>query len=235
MPKLPAIFRTAAVLIFTGSTVFSQDFDKGLEAYDAGDYSAAMQEWQPLAEQGHSSAQFSLGRMYAHGKGVPKDLTESTRWFRLAAEQGHSPAQFVLGYMFENGDGVPKDLAEAARWFRLAADQGNALAQYSLGVMYLTGEGVLKDSTEAAGWFRLASKQGHAWAQINLGKMFYAGKGVLKDAVSAHMWFNISSANGDEDAREVRELVEKEMTQEQIAEATRRARVCMASDYQDCD
>jgi hypothetical protein len=33
----------------------------------------------------------------------------------------------------------------------------------------------------------------------------------------------------------VRDKLEKEMTPEQIADATKRAKVCMSSDYQDCE
>lgn len=50
------LFRTAAVLIFIGSTVSAQDFSKGLEAYNAGDFNTALQKWRPLAEQGNAGA-----------------------------------------------------------------------------------------------------------------------------------------------------------------------------------
>ena len=36
------------------------DFAKGLDAAQKGDYATALKEWQPLAEQGDSSAQYSL-------------------------------------------------------------------------------------------------------------------------------------------------------------------------------
>jgi hypothetical protein len=49
------------------------------------------------------------------------------------------------------------------------------------------------------------------------------------------MCWNIASAYSDGAAGESRDEIEKEMTREQIAEATKRAKVCMATDYQDCD
>jgi hypothetical protein len=49
------------------------------------------------------------------------------------------------------------------------------------------------------------------------------------------MWWNIAGANGSETAPQLRNDVEKEMTREQIAEATKRAKICMSSNYQDCD
>ena len=42
----------AAVLSLAFTPVAAQDFQKGLAAYQAGDYAAALQEWTPLAEAG---------------------------------------------------------------------------------------------------------------------------------------------------------------------------------------
>lgn len=78
-------------------------FNKGLDAYNAGDYQAALTEWRPLADQGHSSAQLNLGVMYDNGEGVPQDDSEAAKWFRLAADQGDADAQYNLGIMYDNG------------------------------------------------------------------------------------------------------------------------------------
>lgn len=126
-------------------------------------------------------------------------------------------------------------MAEAVRWYRLAADQGLAVAQTNLGIMYDKGAGVPEDEAEAARWFRLAADQGDADAQYNLGVMYANGEGVILDFVSAHMWFSSGGANGNNLGSEYRDVVEKRMTAEAIYEAERRARVCMASNYTNCD
>ncbi len=54
--------------------------------------------------------------------------------------------------------------------------------------------------------------------------MYSAGDGVPQDYVKAHLWFNLAAAQGNEDARELRDLWAKKMTPEQIAEAQRLAR-----------
>jgi TPR repeat protein len=41
-------------------------------------------------------AQFSLGLMYYHGKGVAQDYNEAARWYRIAAEGGHAKAKEAL-------------------------------------------------------------------------------------------------------------------------------------------
>ena len=130
---------------------------------------------------------------------------------------------------------MPEDDAEAARWYRLAADQGHADAQNNLGLKYASGEGVVEDDAEAVRWYRLAADQGLANAQYNLGLMYAKGEGVLQDNVTAHMWFNIAGANGAEDGRDNREIIERKMTPADISEAQKRARICMASNYTDCE
>ena len=111
------------------------------------------------------------------------------------------------------------------RWYRLAADQGLADAQHNLGLMYANGEGVRK----------MTPNQGHAGAQNSLGVKYADGEGVLQDNVTAHMWFNIAGANGVEFGRDNREKIERKMTPFYVSEAQKRARICMASNYTDCE
>jgi TPR repeat protein len=145
------------------------DFDSGREAYRRGDYATAMREWRPLAEQGHSLAQYFLGSMYEAGLGVPEDDGEAVKWFRRAAEQGHAEAQTHLGVRYDLGWGVPEDDAKAVKWWRLAAEQGDTSAQLSLGLMYIFGKGVPEDFVQAYAWFNLAAAQGDKNAAKNKG------------------------------------------------------------------
>ena len=62
------------------------------DAYESGNYTTALHEWEPLAKNGNSSAQFNLGQMYRKGEGVPKDHKTAVWWYRLASEQGYSIA-----------------------------------------------------------------------------------------------------------------------------------------------
>ena len=49
----------------------SADYQKGLKAYQAGDYVTASSVFLLLAEAGDATAQTALGVMYADGKGGP--------------------------------------------------------------------------------------------------------------------------------------------------------------------
>jgi hypothetical protein len=174
-PSHIAAFAIWAVL---ATPLGAQDFGAGVAAYEAGDFATALENWQPLAEQGNANAQFVLGFMYDTGRGVLQDDAEAARWYRMAAEQGDAIAQINLGFIYETGQGVLQDDAEAVRWYRLAAEQGDARGQYNLGVMYATGQGVPQDYAEAVRWYRLAAEQGYAIAHYNLGGMYFNGQGV---------------------------------------------------------
>jgi TPR repeat protein len=100
----------------------------GYQSYLKGDYSAAYNEWLPLAELGDAEAQYNLGVMYDEGAGMEQDLAAAAGWYRKAAEQGFMDAQTNLGIMYYHGQGVGRDHAEAARWFSLAASQGDSQA-----------------------------------------------------------------------------------------------------------
>ena len=115
------------------------------------------------------------------------------------------------------------------------AEQGYADAQTLVGEMYRTGRGVGQDYEKAARWYRAAAEQGVENAQTNLGLMYANGNGVIQDYSTAHMWLNIAASNGYSDAVHNRDVIADRMTPEAIAEAQSRARICIESDYQDCD
>ena len=77
---------------FATPVSWSADFNKGVTAYQAGNYKAALAEWRPLAHAGNARAQNFLGFMYDNGEGVLEDDLEAVKWYRLAAEQGNSKA-----------------------------------------------------------------------------------------------------------------------------------------------
>ena len=129
------------------------------------------------------------------------------------------------------------DFATALREWRPLAEQGDAKAQHYLAWLFQEGRGVTKKYKEAAKWYRKSAEQGYAWSQKELGWMYYRGQGVLKDVVYTHMWFNIAASSGDPlaaDAGGWRDLIAKEMTTEQLAEAQKLARECVRKKYKGC-
>ena len=137
------------------SLVFAApDLESVRRSYEHSDYTAALKEVMPLAEQGNPDAQVFLAKMYLKGQGVPKDPDQANKWFRRAAMQGNAESQFFLGawYLLPH-----RDITEGLKWVQLSAEQGNQDAQLLLGKAYLQGE-LPREPVQADMWLRLAAK-----------------------------------------------------------------------------
>jgi uncharacterized protein len=143
-------------LILMAAASAQAGLQEGINAYEKGNYSAALKEFKRLAAKGDAEAQSALGYMYASGHGVKQDYKKAASWYRKAAEQGHAGAQSNLGVMYASGQGMPQNDKEAAAWYLKAAEQGYAAAQFNLGVMYANGQGVPQDLVQAHKLFSLA-------------------------------------------------------------------------------
>lgn len=132
------------------------DLDRMAEAsrlYSDRDYEAAIRIYLPLAEKGRGDAQYMVGLMHQHGRGVPQDLTKAAEWYAKASDQGISEAQNNLGVLYRDGRGVQKDPGKAFELFRKAALQRNADACLSVGAALVNGVGVARDLVDAYGWY----------------------------------------------------------------------------------
>ena len=74
------------------SPSWGANFDKGFAAYQSGDFTTALREWTPLAEQGDADAQNNLGVMYDNGNGVLQDNVYAHMWTNIAASNGNEEA-----------------------------------------------------------------------------------------------------------------------------------------------
>src|ERR1051325_6372856 len=130
MPAFRRLRRLLAFLLLfllTSGNANAGPLEDGVAAANRGDYSTALRLLRPLAEHGDAQAQYNLGVVYAHGRGVAKDDSTAVLWYRKAAEQGFALAQSNLGLMYANGRGVARDDATAVLWYRKATEQGLAL------------------------------------------------------------------------------------------------------------
>jgi TPR repeat protein len=113
---------------------------------------------------------------------------------------------------------VPRDEAEAVRLYRLAAAQDDLEGLTNLASMYLQGKGVPRNTAQALQLFVKAADRGYAVAQNNLALLYANGEVVQRDYIRAYAWLDIAAA-GIPKAAEVRNLVAKQMTPAQIAQA----------------
>jgi TPR repeat protein len=110
------------------------------------------------AEQGHKDAQYNLGMKLLEGRGVRKDASEASHWFRQSAAQGDGWAMNNLGHLYQKGYGkVERDGREALRWYLHAIEHGEVeRAPHNIARIYEEGIDVPKDLTTAYLWRRLA-------------------------------------------------------------------------------
>ncbi len=185
---------TQSITNFSGTSVSSASAGCHPPVFSQQELSALKQQ----AASGDPAAQCGLGRMYALGKGVPRDYAQAIFWFRKAAEQGDAHAQYDLGVSYNNGQGVLQDYAQAALWYRKAAEQGDTDAQYNLGVWYEEGEnqGVPQDDTQVAFWRRKI----RAWrAYINSVDFHNSEHWRYTQAA---FWFRRAAEKGDAEAQD---------------------------------
>jgi TPR repeat protein len=214
------------------------NFQLGRAYERAGNFAAAVHQYQKAADTNYAASQSSLGMMYVRGLGVARDDAKALELFRRAADQGYAPGQANVGTMYQQGRGVTKNSGEALKWYRLAGDKNYALAQLNLGLMYAYGDGVEKDDAQAVKWFRLAVEQGDAAAQSNLGDLYRTGRGVAQDHLLAFMWLDLAAQRlrGAQEQHAVtnREIVARILSAEQVAQAQEMARQCEARNFKDC-
>ena len=183
----------AIIFCLLANISWSADFQKGMSAFENGDYETAYNNWKPLAELGNQAAQTGIGFLYFDGVYVRQDYKKARKWFLLAARQGEYFAQQALGYIYNNGLDTPVDTSKALAWYLRSADQGYYLAQTNVGVMYQAGEGIQVNHRKSLKYFGLAAEQGFAPAQYLLGMIYMLS---YQDYVSARMWGRVALLNG---------------------------------------
>ena len=256
MRKLTAtIYLTVAVLLGSIGVSASGDLQKGVSAYQSGDYATALREFTPLAKRGNAAAQNLLGDMYRQGKGVPRDDNSAVKWWTLAAKQGKARAQSNLGVMYQFGLGVFQNYEEAARWYELAANQGNSIAKKQLGVvLVLLGKKLRKNNVtcknrnacrEALEFYYKAAELGNGDAMILIPNvlLFLNEKTTskidkLKNKQKLVMWWmlgiRVGNTNSEfkKNTKVILNDIKKDLTL--FAAGERLARECIRKKYKGC-
>lgn len=168
-----AAFRKTLATGLLGSSIMlaalpaNADVKTGVEAWDRGDYQAAVKEWRPAAVSGDPVAQFNMGQAYKLGRGVEMDHVQALSWYKRAADQGHVEAFDNYGMMLFNMN----RRAEAMPYIQTSAARGEARAQYVLGTAYFNGDLTTKDWPRAYALMTRASSKGLAQASARLAEL----------------------------------------------------------------
>ena len=105
------------VLLTLSFSVSASNYNQGFIAAETGNYKSALQQWGPLAEQGHAIAQFNLALLYHSGSGISLDEKKAVEWYRKSAQNGYYKAQEYMAVGYREGwFGLPKDSKKAEYW-----------------------------------------------------------------------------------------------------------------------
>ena len=176
-------------------------------AYEAGRKEEAVKLMRQAAEKGDPKAQYSLGVMCEHGRGVAQDYAQALDWYLKAANQGHAQAQNNLGYLYYTGRGAKQDYAKAFAWYSKSVQNPDSegghkgFAWSNLGNMYFRGRGTTKDLRKAADCYLKAAQAGNSYAENNLGYLYERGLGVARDEGQAALWYRKAAEQGFEFAQ----------------------------------
>ena len=100
------------------------DLEKGTEAFNGKDYSAAVKILLPLAEKGDAKAQGIMASMFENGHGVPQNQGEMIKWYKSSAQLGETQSQFKLARILFDRMNVDNDIITPHIWVNLATSNG---------------------------------------------------------------------------------------------------------------
>ena len=187
---------------FQATPVSAGNLDSAIASYQGGNYQQAFKQFEPLALQGNSNAQFYLAVMYNNGQGVNSDTEKATAWLQRAAKSGHAESLYLLGKFYAAGRGVEQDIGTTRRLWTRAGNKGVLKAQTGLAQFYASGG----QWTRAVKWWRKAARKGDANSQYHLGLMYQTGQGGLKRSPrNARSWWRKAAAQGHVQAKQALE------------------------------
>lgn len=176
----------------------------------------------------HAGGQCNYGHCLYRGFGVPKDLGQAVRSFKLPSDQGDLMVSAIMRFAFRkesefclklpaehgnagcqyyyvlsllNGTESPIDFHLAADYFKHVADQNHVCTQYNSGFCLLKGIGVSIDHSAAVHYLQSPADQGHADSERHYGVCLLAGWGVSIDLGSDAHYFNLSADQSNSDGR----------------------------------
>lgn len=116
------------VSMFTAFALFMQvaygNYEEGVQAWNENRFQDAISVWMESAESGDGRSMLALGKAYARGLGVLRNLTEAHKWYNLAASRGIAEAADERNALEVNMTGDERARAEelASQWQHAQTD-----------------------------------------------------------------------------------------------------------------
>ena len=175
----------------------------GQIAFDEGDYTTAMEDYEMAAEKGTEplymgNAMNVIGFMNQYLDG---DNEKALEWYEKGAEQGNAVCMVNAGMMYRDGIGVEQDVEKALEWFEEGALAGESKGYLGIGMVYCDGTGTEQDVEKALEWFEKGAEQGNAEFMKMIAKVYHDGTGVEQDGEKAIEWlekaYEVADENND--------------------------------------
>ena len=146
---LKRLITLQVVMAICTGAVWAGDIEDAWAATDKKDYATAALKYKSAAAINSNSAveifqqayaRTQLGKLYKEGLGVPQNVAEAVRLWKLASAQGNENAQINLAFMYANGSGVKQNFVLAYMWNELAVqrDEPKSLTNRDAYAAYMT-------------------------------------------------------------------------------------------------
>ncbi|ETL87463.1 hypothetical protein L917_13376 [Phytophthora nicotianae] len=185
--------------------VFHETGKGGCEPNESG----AVTWYMKAADQDHTGAESSLGRLFLVGTQLQQDIVKAVHFLHRAAAKSDSSAQTRLGLLYTTGNGVKQDVERGMAFLQSAADAGSSVAMTRLASLFLAQvpqeNGAMTSSNtpslsaqfrdreeshdEALRLLLSAGHGGHTDAYYALGKMLEASS-LLRDQSAALRFYS---------------------------------------------
>jgi uncharacterized protein len=168
--------------------------ERGIIAFNKGDYSTALSCFEPLAKRGDAKAQLLMGCV--HEFGVSKNQDQALYWYHLAALQDNAEAQFRYALCVICNQATENYL-DAISCLEKAASQGHEKAAYNLVERQFKFVEKLPNDPESFRVLTRLAKHGNSSAQFMLGVTYDRGYfGVAQDLSIAIFWYRKAAEQG---------------------------------------
>lgn len=162
-------------------------------------------EWfSKAAEWGHAKANAELGRHYARGIGVPKDLNAAMIRYQKAAELGSASAVLSFANLLASEEnladiGIDANqlIVEAIPLLEAEAADGRASSAKVLGRLYRDGLFVAVDGPLAQRWLRRSALLGDTGGMHDLAQLLLLSAGTEESSAEAIEWLQAAADRGD--------------------------------------
>jgi TPR repeat protein len=196
--SVSAVLLASLISLVPAHKAFSSPLKAGKEAYEAGDYNAALTSFTEGFRTGDGASGYYMARMLELGLGIEADKAAAVRLYQQTAADGYVASLNRVALMHYTGEeGLTQDYTKAAEYFEAAAQQGDANALFNLGKLYFRGQGVEANPGKALEYYRKAADLDHILALNTLGGLYRSGAQTGADAKLAREYFARSAAFGN--------------------------------------